>query len=246
MSIRSLGVLARQRRGLNSSGGAAAAGEAEPESGLSALESAVPAEIIAFYTAVIAACQTVVARDENATYVGFRVTVFAVGLVATAYAAGRAVREVVAKAGDVLKTPEWWTAFLSYAAWGLVLPGSFLYVWLDANTLTITVATVTAVAALVIAVGLTPRLGQRENPEAPPGPTLTQQPPGSPGPSGPSGPPGPPGQQPPGSPGAQPPPGSQPSGPLGAPPPDPLGARPPDPQRPGRLGTRPPDPPPYR
>jgi hypothetical protein len=147
------------------------------DSGQGALERAVPTEIITFYTAIIAACQTVLAHDDTATFPWFRLAVFVVGLIATAYAAGRAVQAAVPGWTATMKSPEWWTATLSFAAWGLALPGSILYVWLDANALTITVATITAAAGLVIAVVLTPRLAKREPPTAAPGPALTNEPP---------------------------------------------------------------------
>jgi len=91
MSIRSLGALARERRNViqpaaapAAAAAAAAAPGAGADGGLGALEQAVPTEIIAFYTTVIAACVTVNQSDRLATFTTFRVSVYVVALVATA------------------------------------------------------------------------------------------------------------------------------------------------------------------
>ena len=182
MSVRSVGALAVRRRTVaGQPTGAAAALAPSPTAdtgALSSLEQAVPTEVITFYTAVIAACETVLARSPADTFLPFRVAVYAIGLVATLVAAGVSVRAAVRRWTDVLGTPEWWTAVLSFAAWGLVLPGSFLYEWLRPNPLTLAVAAITATAALVIGVGLTPRLRTKEPAAAPTtGLTLTPIPP---------------------------------------------------------------------
>jgi hypothetical protein len=158
-----VGALAVRRRTVAGQPTGAAAALAPGSSGddpgsLNSLEQAVPTEVITFYTALIAACETVLARSPTDTFLPFRLSVYVIGLVATLIAAGVAVRPAVRRWTDVLGTPEWWTAVLSFAAWGLVLPGSFLYEWLRPDPLTLTVAAITAVAALVIGIGLTPRL----------------------------------------------------------------------------------------
>jgi hypothetical protein len=162
MSVRSLAQLARQRRqvGLQSAPGALSPGPdlADP-AGPGALERAVPSEIIVFYTAVIAACQAALSHDA-ATFTPFRVTIYLIALLLTGYAAARAVLTAVAGWVAAVRTAEWWTAVLSFAAWGLALPGSFLYVWLKPDALIITLATITAGATLVITVVLAPRLKQ--------------------------------------------------------------------------------------
>jgi len=161
MSLRSLGALARERRNVTQPPAATAAAAApggEADGGITALERAVPTEIIAFYTTVIAACVTVNESDSSATFTTFRVAVYVVALIATAWAGGRSARTAVTGWKAVLRTPEWWTAVLSFAGWGAAVPGSFLYVWLDPEVLIVTVATIIASAGLVIAVVLTPRL----------------------------------------------------------------------------------------
>src|SRR4249920_59854 len=153
MSVRSVGALARQRRNVvrrpPQAAAAAAATGTDQDSGLSALEQAVPTEIIAFYTAVIAACQTVSESDPNATFTAYRAAIYGVGLVATAWAAGRSTRTAVTSWAAVLRAPEWWTAVLSFASWGAAIPGSFLYVWLDPEALIVAVATIIAGAGLI-------------------------------------------------------------------------------------------------
>jgi hypothetical protein len=184
MSVRSLGALARQRRNVVQptpppAAAAAAAPGADQDGGLSALEQAVPTEIIAFYTTVIAACQTVSQGDPSATFTAYRAAIYAVGLVATAWAAGRSTRTAVSSWGAVLRAPEWWTAVLSFAGWGAAVPGSFLYVWLDPEALIVAVATIIASAGLIIGVVLTPRL-KTKDPAAQAGPlTMTRRPPGA-------------------------------------------------------------------
>jgi hypothetical protein len=118
----------------------------------------------------------VLTDDPQDTFRAFRIVVFAVALAATAYATGRVLLSAVGRWVAVVKAPEWWTAVLAFAAWGLALPGSFLYVWLDENVLAVTVATITASAALLLAVVLAPRLNS-DNAPRPAGPTLTDQPP---------------------------------------------------------------------
>jgi len=188
MSVRSLGALAVRRRTVTGAPvGAAAALPAGlagggDQDGLSSLEQAVPTEVIAFYTAVIAACETVLSRGPQDTYLAFRLIVYLIALLATMVAAGVSVRPVVPHPAGVLRTPEWWTAVLSFAAWGVAVPGSVLYVWLRPNPLTLTVASITAGAALVIGVGLTPRLRTKAPAAGAPttGLALTPIPPGGP------------------------------------------------------------------
>jgi hypothetical protein len=184
VSVRSLGALAVRRRTVAGQPAGAAAALApgqqptDATDGLGVLEQAVPTEVIAFYTAVIAACETVLSRSPQDTYRPFRLILYVIGLVATAIAAWVSTRPAVARWTDVLGTPEWWTAILSFAAWGLAVPGSFLYVWLGPSTLTLTVASITALAALVIGVVLTPRLRTKEPQATAPaaGPTLVPVP----------------------------------------------------------------------
>jgi hypothetical protein len=163
VSIRSLGELARRRRE-PAPGGAAAAAPAEPAaSGLSALEAAIPADVIALYTAIIAGCEGVLAEDPEDTYLAFRLVVYLLGFVCTGYAASRTVRPAVGSGWVTrLKSPEVQTAILAFAAWGLVLPGSFLYVWLSPSLLSITLVTITATSTFLLAVVYTPRLRQME------------------------------------------------------------------------------------
>jgi hypothetical protein len=162
MSVRSLGALARERRSSTPASVPEVVGTvATSGTGLSGLEKAVPSEIIVFYTAVIAACEAAATRDEGSTFTTFRVLIFLAALAVTGYAAGRATAPVVGGWGPATRTSEWWTAVLSFAAWGGALPGSFLYVWLSPDALVVTVSTVTAGATLLIAVVLAPRLQQQ-------------------------------------------------------------------------------------
>jgi hypothetical protein len=170
MSIRSLGELARRRRGPAAPGGAAASAPAEPAAGgLSALEAAIPADVIALYTAIIAGCEGVLAENGDNTYLAFRVGVYLVGFMCTAYAASRTVRPAVGpRWATLLRSPEVQTAILAFAAWGLVLPGSFLYVWLSPSLLSITLVTVTATSTFLLAVVYAPRLRRKEAHTTPP------------------------------------------------------------------------------
>lgn len=183
MGIGSLGTLARERRHIPPPGwavpGQAGAPTSEgptvppprpsaprprPEApggtGLSRFEQAIPTEIIAFYTGVITACEAVLSDRPERTFAEFRLAVFLVALALTVVLAGRATRTAVDGWMAVGRAPEWWTATLSFLAWGLALPGSFLYVWLDRDVLTVTIATVTAGTALVLGLGTSPRLQQ--------------------------------------------------------------------------------------
>jgi hypothetical protein len=130
--------------------------------GLSRFEQAIPTEIIAFYTGVITACEAVLSDRPDRTFAEFRLVVFLVALALTVVLAGRATRTAVDGWMAVGRAPEWWTATLSFVAWGLALPGSFLYVWLDRDVLTVTIATVTAGTALILGLGTSPRLRQDE------------------------------------------------------------------------------------
>jgi hypothetical protein len=176
VSVRSLGPLATRRRTAAgqplTAAAAAQPGDGATEAdGLGTLEQAVPTEMIAFYTAIVAACETVLARSPHSAFTPFRLTVYLVGLAATAFVAWRAVLPAVGSWRGVLRSPEWWTATLSFAGWGAAVPGSFLYTWLGPNPLTITVATITAGVTLVISTLLAPRLKGKEQPfeSAPPG-----------------------------------------------------------------------------
>jgi hypothetical protein len=161
MSVRSLGRLAARRRsGVQPTGAAAALSPAGGDGGdgLASLEEAVPTEIIAFYTAILAACETVLARSPAAPFTAFRVAAYVTGVVATGVVSWVALRPVVHTWHRILGAPEWWTSVLAFAGWGAAVPGSFLYVWLRPNPLTIAVATITATAGLILTVVLTPKL----------------------------------------------------------------------------------------
>jgi hypothetical protein len=178
MSIRSLGTLARRRRGEPTAPEAAAG---PGDGALTALESAIPTEVITLYTAIIAACESVLAEDASDTYTLFRVAVYLMGLACTAYAAVRVVRNNTADSiGKALRSAEAQTAIVAFAAWGLVLPGSFLYVWLSPSLLSLTVATTTATATFLLAVVFAPRLRRREQPPTGTSPPLTKTPPTGP------------------------------------------------------------------
>jgi hypothetical protein len=183
MSIRSLGVLGSQEQGLTGAAGTAVPMSAAPGTApgsLAGLEAAVPSEVIALYTAIIAGCEAVLAEDAAGGYLPFRVVVYAIGLAGTALAAALQLPPSTSAAPSattsgsrwiagtihrlrrqrILGSPSWLAAVLAFASWGLVLPGSFLYVWLSASLLSLTVVTVTALATFVLAVVLAPRIGR--------------------------------------------------------------------------------------
>lgn len=174
MTIRRTAALAAQRRS-GTARGAAASGPERSSTG-SGLEATVPGEVIALYSAVIAGCESAAGASS---YFAFRVGVYIVGVLATAITAGRAVQLVVGNLRHTLGSAEVQTAVLSFAAWGLVLPGSFLYVCLHKPALSLVVVTVTATAAFVLGVFYGPQLKQHAgtSPSAPTGPPLTRTPP---------------------------------------------------------------------
>jgi hypothetical protein len=186
MSIRSLGAVAhREQRVATGTGGtrgsAVPTSSADPAASraLSGLEAAIPSEVIALYTAIIAGCEAVLAEDPAGDYLPFRVVVYALGLACTGLAAALQVPRsptlpVPGSRGwqraawplawlrrhRILGSPSWLTAVLAFGAWGLVLPGSFVYVWLSSALLSLTVVTVTAVSTFLLAVVLAPRVGR--------------------------------------------------------------------------------------
>src|SRR5215472_1021509 len=122
MSLRSIGTLARQRRTTAAGQGAAAAATGDS---VTSLEAAVPTEIVALYTAIIAGCQSVLLDYPHATYFAFRLIIYVIALACTIYIAIRNVAPAVAGQAEAVRTPEVLTAILAFASWGLVLPGSF-------------------------------------------------------------------------------------------------------------------------
>lgn len=120
MGVRSVGALAAKRRGAGP-GGAAAAAAGETAGG-SALEAAVPTEVITLYTAIIA---TATAAERSGSYLPFRVGVYALGLAATAWTTLRAVSariEASGRAGgkphaNAVRSAELWTAMVAFAVW---------------------------------------------------------------------------------------------------------------------------------
>ncbi len=173
MSLRTIGTLAHQRRN-PSPGGSAASGD---DSRTASLEAAVPLEVVALYTAIIAGCEAVLRDDPARTYLEFRVVVYALALACTILVALRQLAPETGGQVRAVRSPEFGTAVLSYAAWGLVLPGSFLYVWLDPEPLSVTVVTITALAAFIVTAVLAPRLRADEPVVEPVGPPLTDVPP---------------------------------------------------------------------
>jgi hypothetical protein len=188
MSLRSVGVLARQRRGVTVGPEAAptlseAAGaplEAATPSGdrsVSSLEAAIPTEVIALYSAIIAGCQAVLGENPKDTFLTFRVVIYAVALVCTVFVALRNVTPATDGWTKAARSPEVLTATMAFAAWGLIFPGSFLFVWISGPVLSIIVITVTAAATFLLAVVFAPRLRSQEQNETRPSPPLTQVPP---------------------------------------------------------------------
>jgi hypothetical protein len=180
MSLGSLGTLAEQRRGGARPTRAAAAGAPGAIEGPNALEQAVPTEVVVFYTTIVAACEAVLHDNADTEFLTFRVVLYLSTLAVTAVVAGGIVRPKVSGRAAVLTSAEWWTAIVAFAAWGLVLPGSFLYVWLDHDVLVVTVAVITATAGLVLGAALGPRLRRpaRRSPGAGAGLSLSPTPPG--------------------------------------------------------------------
>jgi len=156
MSVRSIRGLAEQRRG----GPDAAAAPGTGSGGsASSLESAVPTEIVVFYTTVIAACESVL-RDSEDAMTPFRFWLFVGTLLLTVLVSGRMVWHAAGTAMKSVSSAEWWTATVAFTAWGLVVPGSFLYTWLDRDQLVVTIATVTAGAGLLLGASLGPNLNR--------------------------------------------------------------------------------------
>ncbi len=183
MSLRAIGQLsARRREGDGAeSRGAAASGQDGPVP--EALEAAIPTEVIALYTAVVAAAETERIDNPGALYPEFRFGVWLFGLVATVViATGLIGRATGIGTSRALWAPETLTAALAFFAWGLVLPGSFLYVTLSPTVLQLTLGALVAGAAFLLGAVLRPILRARsrdQNPDAA-GPPLTRNPPGSP------------------------------------------------------------------
>lgn len=72
MSLRSIGVLAKQRRAPAAVQDASVGGGVT--SALTSLEAAIPTDVVALYTAVIAGCQSVL-QDTRSSYLAFRVVI---------------------------------------------------------------------------------------------------------------------------------------------------------------------------
>ena len=157
-----MGALAQQRRGAAQPLGSAASA---PGGQAMSLEAAVPTEVIALYTAIIAACESVLSDDPHNTFFTFRLLVYLVTLAATVYVAIHNAKPAMNNVWAAARSPEVLTATLAFAAWGLVIPGSLLYVWLGAAELTVTVVTITATATFLLAVFFAPRLRTTEKPK---------------------------------------------------------------------------------
>lgn len=128
----------------------------------------------------VGSCQSVLHDNPHATFFIFRLVIYLVALVCTVFVAIRNVAPAVGGWGKATLSPEVLTATLAFASWGLVLPGSFLYVWLNAPVLSIVVITITAVASFLLAVVFAPRLRSMVQVAARPWPPLTSRPPPGP------------------------------------------------------------------
>lgn len=133
---------------------------------MNSLEAAIPTEVVALYTAVIAGCQSVLNQDSHSAYFVFRLVIYVIALVSTISIAFRSVRPAISgnahsRNMQTLQSPEVLTASLSFAAWGVSLPGSFVYAWLTSPTLSVVVITVTAVAGFLLAAFFAPKLRSR-------------------------------------------------------------------------------------
>ena len=193
MGLLSIGQLAARRRGISQVEGAAVSGRAS--SALTALEAAIPTEVVALYTAIIAACESVRIENSGDTYPQFRLAVWLLGLLGTAVASTQVVARWTRK--DSTSEPRLWsveafTAVFAFAIWGLVLPGSFIYIVLPSSVLSLTVATVAALGTFVLAVVLGPilRIAEPQPVDNGSGPPIVDEPPTSeggpprPGPAG--------------------------------------------------------------
>ena len=126
------------------------------------LEAAIPTEVVALYTAIIASCQSVLNQNAHMTYLPLRLAIYLVGLLCTIVIAYRAVRPAAGEPFQTARSPEFLTATLAFTAWGLLLPGSFLYVWLRSPLLSIVVTTITAATAFLLAAVFAPKLRSPE------------------------------------------------------------------------------------
>lgn len=163
MSLISLGPLAQWRR----APAVAQQASVGVDGFRNSLEAAIPTEVVALYTAIIAGCQSVLNQDGHSAYLTFRLVVYLIALLFTIAIAFRAVRPAINGAAGyrnrlTLQSPELLTATLSFGAWGVSLPGSFLYVWLSSPTLSVVVITITAVAGFVLAEFFAPKLRSHE------------------------------------------------------------------------------------
>jgi hypothetical protein len=161
MSLRSIGTLAQQRR-------APAAQESGVDIGgiANSLEAAIPTEVVALYTAIIAGCQSVLNQEGHSSYLAYRLVIYVIALVSTTSITFRSVRPAIggsaaARNRQTLQSPEVLTATLSFGAWGVSLPGSFLYVWLTSPTLSVVVITVAAATGFLLAAFFAPKLRSR-------------------------------------------------------------------------------------
>jgi hypothetical protein len=148
------------------------------------LEEAIPTEVIALYSAIIAGCQAVLGENPNDAFLTFRVIVYAVALACTALVAIRDVAPATGGWAKAARSPEILTTTLAFASWGLIFPGSFLFVLLTGPVLSIFVITTAAATAFLLAVVSAPRLREDELDESEDelnerkaGPRLTQVPP---------------------------------------------------------------------
>ncbi len=172
MTIRRTSALAAERRTAPHATGAAAAESRRAASG-GELEATVPGEVITLYSAMIAGCESAV--GSTTSYGVFRVVVYVVGVLATIITSGRAVHSVVGSVRRSLTSAEVQSAVLAFGAWGLVLPGSFLYAYLHKPALSLAIVSVTAIVTFLLGVFYAPQLKRKTSGEhtSPTGQPLT-------------------------------------------------------------------------
>jgi uncharacterized membrane protein len=130
------------------------AGPAQPPKGTTDLASIIPTDVLAFYTGALALLIGTLGENPASDYLPLRWWLYGGGIAATliailiAYKTGDPNRV----ANDKRKWPllEMIFAAIAFAFWGLVIPGSPLYVLQDTPTLAITTGILAAVGVFFV------------------------------------------------------------------------------------------------
>ncbi|MEU9881244.1 hypothetical protein [Streptomyces phaeochromogenes] len=152
MSTRSIARMARMRT---------AAGPEKPPEGATDLASIIPTDVLGFYTGALALLIGMLEDEPLSDYLPLRWCLYGGGIAATGIAILIAyITDKSEQSDEERKWPFLETAFsvTAFAFWGLVIPGSPLYVFLEGPTLGITTGVLAAVGALLVKVVFEPFL----------------------------------------------------------------------------------------